>query len=103
MHLVARCVMRRVGGRVVADKRGGSAIVVTRTSTNEVASVFDQSGDYLWSIFRYLRSLKISTFFITFFLHLLYHPVAFTYEWFAWGEQSNHHVNLNLVFLILSS
>ncbi|GKF00264.1 hypothetical protein Tco_0023614, partial [Tanacetum coccineum] len=36
-----RCVKRGVGGggRVVADKRGGSAIVVTRTSTSEVASV----------------------------------------------------------------
>ncbi|GJZ03640.1 hypothetical protein Tco_0536915 [Tanacetum coccineum] len=35
------CVMRGVGdgGRVVADTRGGSAIVVTRTSTSEVALV----------------------------------------------------------------
>ncbi|GJT55709.1 hypothetical protein Tco_0990763, partial [Tanacetum coccineum] len=35
------CVMRGVGGggRVVADTRGGSAIVVTETSTSEVASV----------------------------------------------------------------
>ncbi|GKG34455.1 hypothetical protein Tco_0437151, partial [Tanacetum coccineum] len=28
-----RCVMRGVGGRVFADKRGGSAIVVTGTVT----------------------------------------------------------------------
>ncbi|GKF17190.1 hypothetical protein Tco_0062108 [Tanacetum coccineum] len=34
-----RCVIRGVGRRVVADKRGGSALVVTRTSTSEVASV----------------------------------------------------------------
>ncbi|GKG00956.1 hypothetical protein Tco_0305661 [Tanacetum coccineum] len=36
-----RCVMRGVGGggRVVADKRGGSLIVVIETSTSEVASV----------------------------------------------------------------
>ncbi|GKB53361.1 hypothetical protein Tco_0904114 [Tanacetum coccineum] len=36
-----RCVMRGVGGggRFVADKRGGSAIVVTGTSTSEVDSV----------------------------------------------------------------
>ncbi|GKC41432.1 hypothetical protein Tco_1059154 [Tanacetum coccineum] len=35
------CVIRGVGsrGRVVADTRGGSAIVVTGTSTSEVASV----------------------------------------------------------------
>ncbi|GJY54399.1 hypothetical protein Tco_0446063, partial [Tanacetum coccineum] len=33
--------MKRVGGggRVIADKRGGSARVVTRTSTSDVASV----------------------------------------------------------------
>ncbi|GKC26399.1 hypothetical protein Tco_1033693, partial [Tanacetum coccineum] len=37
-----RCVMRGMGGggRVVAEKRGGSAIVVTETSTSEVDSVF---------------------------------------------------------------
>ncbi|GKG06982.1 hypothetical protein Tco_0329951, partial [Tanacetum coccineum] len=34
-----RCVMRGVGGRVVADKKGGSAVVVTGTSTSEVTSV----------------------------------------------------------------
>nr|GFC67121.1 hypothetical protein [Tanacetum cinerariifolium] len=36
-----RCVMRGVGGkgRVVAEKRGSSAIVETRTSTSEVVSV----------------------------------------------------------------
>ncbi|GKE10232.1 hypothetical protein Tco_1413783, partial [Tanacetum coccineum] len=34
-----RCVIRGVGGRVVVDKRGGSALVVTRTSTSEVALV----------------------------------------------------------------
>ncbi|GJX23629.1 hypothetical protein Tco_0228074 [Tanacetum coccineum] len=41
MVFVALCVMRGVGGggRVVADTSGGSAIVVTRTSTSEVASV----------------------------------------------------------------
>ncbi|GJW66004.1 hypothetical protein Tco_0117888 [Tanacetum coccineum] len=35
------CVMRGVGGggRVVADTRGGSTIVVTGTSTSEVSSV----------------------------------------------------------------
>ncbi|GKF22575.1 hypothetical protein Tco_0074897, partial [Tanacetum coccineum] len=35
------CVMRGVGsgGRVVADTKGGSAIVVTETSTSEVASM----------------------------------------------------------------
>ncbi|GKF95100.1 hypothetical protein Tco_0287835, partial [Tanacetum coccineum] len=35
------CVIRGVGGggRVIADKRGGSTIVVTRTSTIDVASV----------------------------------------------------------------
>ncbi|GKG18380.1 hypothetical protein Tco_0372678, partial [Tanacetum coccineum] len=33
-----RCVMRGVGGggRIVADKRGGSTIVVTKTFTSEV-------------------------------------------------------------------
>ncbi|GJX96409.1 hypothetical protein Tco_0352207 [Tanacetum coccineum] len=36
-----RCVMRGVGGggRVVADRRGGSTIAVTGTSTSEVDSV----------------------------------------------------------------
>ncbi|GKG02886.1 hypothetical protein Tco_0310522, partial [Tanacetum coccineum] len=34
-----RCVIRGVGIRVVADKRGGSALVVTETSTSKVTSV----------------------------------------------------------------
>ncbi|GKF67499.1 hypothetical protein Tco_0197178, partial [Tanacetum coccineum] len=36
-----RCVMRGVGGggRIVADNRGGSTIIVTRTSISEVDSV----------------------------------------------------------------
>ncbi|GKE85827.1 hypothetical protein Tco_1559569 [Tanacetum coccineum] len=36
-----RCVMRGVGGggRIITDKRGGSTIVVTRTSISEVDSV----------------------------------------------------------------
>ncbi|GKF05888.1 hypothetical protein Tco_0036556 [Tanacetum coccineum] len=82
-----RCVMRGVGGKVVADKRGGSAIMVTETSTSKVPSVLrvnimsipvsglglsmletkpddteeriDQSGDYHMSIFCYLSSLNI--------------------------------------------
>ncbi|GKB54264.1 hypothetical protein Tco_0905017 [Tanacetum coccineum] len=39
------CVMRGVsgGGRVVANTRGGSAIVVTGTSTSEVALVLRQN------------------------------------------------------------
>ncbi|GKA49094.1 hypothetical protein Tco_0742052 [Tanacetum coccineum] len=36
-----RVVMRGMGGRVVANKRGVSAIVVTGTSTSEVALVLE--------------------------------------------------------------
>ncbi|GJZ47698.1 hypothetical protein Tco_0601530 [Tanacetum coccineum] len=45
-----RCVMRGVGGRgrVVADKICGSAIVVARTSTSEVVSLFSKVFS-LWS------------------------------------------------------
>ncbi|GKB74024.1 hypothetical protein Tco_0935436 [Tanacetum coccineum] len=42
-----RCVIRGVGGggRVVVDNRGGSAKVVTRTSTSEFDSVFRLNKD----------------------------------------------------------
>nr|GEY11607.1 hypothetical protein [Tanacetum cinerariifolium] len=54
-----RCVMRGVGGggRVVADKRGGSATVVTKTSTSKADSVLRFRGGLTTSFKRRFNNL----------------------------------------------